>query len=146
MHFPHLIQFELFVQRQHRPVFGHTGHQEQEEMCETNGKQKKLISSFRKECPSLLDLPTFSNLSIPFFSISDPKINENGCCWSTNSQANSCRCCSSFCRWRSASCASKVWQPVEKEGTPRGEVSVERKIEAPKKRKEFLSTIRSKWF
>lgn len=66
MLFPHLIQFELFVQRQHRPVFGHTGHQEQE-ICETNGKENKLMSSFRKECPILLDLPTFSNLSIPLF-------------------------------------------------------------------------------
>lgn len=62
----------------------------------------------------------------PFVSIWDHKINEDGCCWSTNGQANSCRFCSSFCRWRSASCASKVWQGEK-------EVSVERKIEAPQK-------------
>ena len=29
--------------------------------------KNKLMSSFRKECPILLDLPTFSNLSIPLF-------------------------------------------------------------------------------
>lgn len=31
----------------------------------------------------------------PFVSIWDHKINEDGCCWSTNGQANSCRFCSS---------------------------------------------------